>query len=292
MKKLSLALLGAAAFAFAGGAQAADLPVKAAPTTSLAPSGFIEMYTGWGWTDPTFEGKSFKSDGWVIGGAGRGNWWLSSSMSYQLDVQAEGRLNSADWRPTDWTNNYFLLAGHLTPLRDPSKNLLGVYGYLGDSTGYRAGLIGVEGQLYWSNFTLYGQLAYETSIGKYSNEWDAFTARLTGRYYINPNLLLEGTGTYSAISMVCGGCDSDLWSWAVKLENMFAKDKSIYVKYAGYSLHTDGGFTARDDKVLVGMRWHLNAPQGTLLGIDRYGATLDEVGVMTLLGPSGIGLFD
>jgi hypothetical protein len=288
MKKLSLALLGAAAFAFAGGAQAADLPVKAAPTTSLAPSGFIEMYTGWGWTDVVFEGK--KVDGWVIGGAGRGNWWLSSSMSYQLDIQAEGRLNSISGSSSDLTTSYYLLAGHLTPLRDPSKSLLGVYGYLGDSFPYRAGLIGVEGQLYWSNFTLYGQLAYESSIGTYSREWDAFTARLTGRYYINPNLLLEGTGTYSAVNIDnCSGCDSDVWSWSVKLENMFAKDKSIYVKYAGFSLHNDFG-TIRDDKVLVGMRWHLNAPQGTLLGIDRYGATLDVVGVTTLLGPSGSGL--
>src|ERR1700688_4313523 len=98
MKKFALA--GSVLVMGSIGAFAADLPVKASVDSPVLPqaSGYVEVYSGGSWLDNANEanpaifstGKTSRSDGWPIGGAGRGNWWGTNSFSIQRDAQAEG----------------------------------------------------------------------------------------------------------------------------------------------------------------------------------------------------------
>src|SRR5215831_6610933 len=89
-------------FALASAAHAADLqPVLKAPPPAVdqQATGYVEIYGGWASTRLTesicFIGDgcnsgSVRFNGWALGGAGRGNYWVSRDMSLQLDAQAEG----------------------------------------------------------------------------------------------------------------------------------------------------------------------------------------------------------
>ena len=103
-------LTSTAAFAIAATiANAADMPVKAPaplPVVQQA-TGYVEVYGGWASTRfrDTFcesvdcETESERFRGWVLGGAGRGNYWLGPNMSVQLDAQAEGTSYKVTRRP-------------------------------------------------------------------------------------------------------------------------------------------------------------------------------------------------
>src|SRR5438128_2529763 len=101
MKHISLALVGAAALALTGGAQAADLaPVyKSPPVPAVSPiSGYVGLYSGGTWWDN--KGGSDcdidscpqprRGNSFLFGGEGRVNWWVAPGVSLQVDAQAEG----------------------------------------------------------------------------------------------------------------------------------------------------------------------------------------------------------
>src|SRR5262245_3273665 len=88
-------------FALASAAQAADMqPVLKAPPPSPAAeqqaTGYVEVYGGWASTKLSENECSYgrcypdsaRANGWVLGGAGRGNYWVSRDMSLQFDAQA------------------------------------------------------------------------------------------------------------------------------------------------------------------------------------------------------------
>src|SRR5947209_5795103 len=77
-------------------AQAADLqPVLKAPAAiDQQATGYVEVYSGWAGTRVTetecFKGcdsDRFRLNGWALGGAGRGNYWITRGVSVQVDAQ-------------------------------------------------------------------------------------------------------------------------------------------------------------------------------------------------------------
>src|SRR5262245_12040871 len=165
-------------------------PVKAPGAVDQQATGYVEVYTGWANTETTIAGRSASADGWALGGAGRGNYWLSPGMSVQVDAQAEG--TSYEIAGSHFSAQSYLVGGHLS-WRNPQQSLYGVFGGVGDAGGERHGLIGAEAQWYWNQFTLYGQGGYDSTVGTVSGAIDSVNAwflRGTGRYYINPNFLI------------------------------------------------------------------------------------------------------
>src|SRR5262245_25968920 len=79
-------------------AGAADMqPVLKAPGAQpeQQATGYVEIYSGWGSTKNTacFDNRgcdTLKGNGWALGGAGRGNYWITRDVSVQVDAQAEG----------------------------------------------------------------------------------------------------------------------------------------------------------------------------------------------------------
>jgi hypothetical protein len=286
-------------FALTSVGHAADMqPVLKAPAAAdQQATGYVEVYSGWARTEGETFGEPQRFNGWALGGAGRGNYWMSRDMSVQVDAQAEGTSYDETRGRGNFSTHSYLVGGHWS-WRNPQQYLFGLFGGVGDAGGngifnessQRHGLIGAEAQWYWQQFTLYGQVGYDTTLNS-SNGIDSINAwflRGTGRYFINPNFLIEGTVTYANgnIDFTCCGDPSigfQTWTWGVKGEWRFATAPfSVFAKYQGSETTYDdtrnfGLLDAKvtDHRVLLGLKLHMG--DRTLQQTDRAGATLDIV---------------
>jgi hypothetical protein len=295
-------------------AHAADMqPVlKAPPVVEQQATGHVEVYSGWASTresssclDFLFCGPfSERFNGWALGGAGRANYWIARDMSVQVDAQAEGTSYDVPGGGHFSTHSY-LVGGHWS-WRSPQQYLFGVFAAAGDAGGnglasdsgagfignsQRHGLIGAEAQWYWSQFTLYAQGGYDTTLGNadpsFVNSINAWFIRGTGRYFVNPNFLIEGTVMYANGSIDFNLGDPSFgfqtWSWQAKAEwrfptapfSVFAKYQGSQTKYDSAEFLNVASAKATDNRVLLGLKLHMG--DRTLQQTDRTGATLDIV---------------
>jgi hypothetical protein len=290
-----------ALLALASAAGAADMqPVLKAPPTAVdqQATGYVEIYSGWAST--RLSGSCFEScdpfsnrfSGWALGGAGRANYWITRDVSVQVDAQAEG--TSYDFPGGGhFSSHSYLVGGHWS-WRNPQQYLFGLFGGVGDAgsiEGFSArhGVIGAEAQWYWNQFTLYAQGGYDTTLGTIGevDSVNAWFIRGTGRYFINPNFLIEGTVMYANgnVDPVCCGPSAGFqtWTWGVKGEWRFATAPfSVFAKYQGSEIKYDNsenfdlfGAKVTDHRVLLGLKLHMG--DRTLQQTDRTGATLDIV---------------
>src|SRR5262245_52118688 len=164
---LRYSFAGAVAFTvLATAAGAADMqPVLKAPGAQPEQAtGYVEVYSGWGSTKNTvcftFEDgcETFKANGWALGGAARGNYWIARDVSVQVDAQAEGTSNDCSNCSGHFSTHSYLVGGHWS-WRNPQQYLFGLFAAAGDAGGdgvtfdsQRHGLIGAEAQWYWNQF--------------------------------------------------------------------------------------------------------------------------------------------
>lgn len=334
---LKHASIGAiAVVALISAAHGADLkPVLKAPAPEPAQqaTGYIELYTGWASTRTTFTecesgdpcgSVSFRHNGWALGGAGRGNYWVSRDVSVQVDAQAEGTSYDFPSGLGPFSNGHFsthsyLVGGHVS-WRGHHRHLFGLFAAAGDAGGgfvgaQRHGVFGAETQWYWNQFTFYLQGGYDTTLGTVGfgvDDINAWFIRATGRYFVTPNFLIEATGMYangemnSDVSGIFffsgpGSWGFETWLWQVKAEGRLATAPfSIFAKYQGsetrYDTFVDIGATfdstVRDHRVLLGVKLHMG--DRTLQGTDRGGATLDIISPLSnptsplLFSPFGV----
>jgi hypothetical protein len=327
-KFLGIAISTLALISLVSVVRAADietpLPVKApavAPEPSWA-SGYLELYAGTSTTTQNetlcefgfgCESESQSADGAILGGAGRGNYWFLPNVSSQLDVQAEGtsRTASDTAGPVPASERIstvsYLVGGHLN-WRDPNTGLLGVFGAGGDAGdqgaetegNQRHYLGGVEGQYYWRMVTLYLQGGYDTTPNNPSFEADSvheWFVRGTARWFIDPNLLVEGTGFYAngAINFSSLATMEDGAPGSEGFNTVLAQAKiewrpasvpiSLFAKYqwaqTRYDTLSDSLFGISASNKITDNRWMVGArlyfAENSLLSNDRHGATLDMI---------------
>jgi hypothetical protein len=286
-------------------------------------TGYVEIYSGWGSTKSTACDRDcsiFKGNGWALGGAARGNYWITRDVSVQVDAQAEGTSYDSSDVSGHFSTHSYLVGGHWS-WRNPQQSLFGLFAAAGDAGTFgftssqrhglfglfaaggdagsdfgftnaqRTGLIGAEAQWYWNQFTFYAQGGYDTTLGTAGccNNIDSVNSwfiRGAGRYFFNPNFLIEGTVMYANGNMDFNSGFSSIgfntWTWGVKGEwrlptapfSVFAKYEGSQTKYAS----TDDFFSftslkATDQRVLLGLKLHMG--DRTLQQTDRAGATLD-----------------
>src|SRR5262249_5207483 len=161
----------------------------------------------------------------------------------------------------------------------------------GVSDSQRHGLIGGEAQWYWNQFTLYVQGGYDTTLSNARFGIDSINAwflRGTGRYFVNPNVLIEGAVTYANGSIDLNSSFPSVgfqtWSWQVKGEwRLPTAPFSVYAKYQGSETTYDRSedflnittSKVTDHRVLLGLKLHMG--DRTLQQTDRAGATLDII---------------
>ncbi len=304
---LKQSFVSAVAFiALASFAEAADLRpiVKAPPAEPQQATGYVEIYGGWAGTRATesfcdfgdCDTETFRLNGWALGGAGRANYWVSREMSVQVDAQAEGTSYDVSGESGRFSNHSYLVGGHFS-WRNPQQYLFGLFAVAGDAGGstsfigsQRHGVIGGEAQWYWNQFTLYAQGGYDSTLGNASFGIDSIHAwfiRGTGRYFVNPNFLFEGTVAYANgdidFNFGLPSLGFETWTWQAKAEWRFPTAPfSVFAKYQGSETTIDTGVPfffgfnkATNHRVLVGLK--LNMGDRTLQETDRAGATLDII---------------
>jgi hypothetical protein len=286
---------------FADAADLSAMPTKApvvAPPVAL--SGYLELYTGGAWNHETESGETENSRAWVLGGAGRINYWWSPTASVQFDVQGDGgNYTGQTTGPTRFSAHSYLIGGHASWRNQHS--LIGVFVGAGDASpdelapaAVRHGLGGIEGQLYFNMLTLYGQAGYDSTIGGLSSgpgtldNIHAGFVRGTARFYPNANLRLEGTVLYAngAHDFTAGvpSVGFDQWLWRAKVEHKFgASPFAIFGTYQGTRL-AFADEVVFDHRFLAGLRIYFDQP--TLQIGDTSGATLDIIEPIALLAPS------
>jgi hypothetical protein len=299
-------LAGAVALtALATAAGAADMqPVLKAPAAvDQQATGYVEIYSGWASTKSTdcfpnsdaCDNFTFKANGWALGGAGRANYWIARDVSVQVDAQAEGTSYTSADRDGHFSTHSYLVGGHWS-WRNPQEHLFGLFAAVGDvgsdfgfTNSQRTGLIGAEAQWYWNQFTFYAQGGYDTTLGTVGGDIDSVNAwfiRGTGRYFFNPNFLIEGTVMYANgnIDFNESGVSSlgfNTWTWGVKGEwrlptapfSVFAKYEGSQTKYGNTDFFNFASQKTTDQRVLLGLKLHMG--DRTLQQTDRAGATLD-----------------
>jgi hypothetical protein len=334
MNKRLLAGIGLAGLAVSPGL-AADMPVKAPPPVTAAATGYVEASSGWSSTkdveafcfNPLLGGITEAAGclttrdhfgGWALGGAGRGNYWFWPNASIQVDAQAEGTSHSTSlFSPSGGTTHFsthsYLIGTHLN-WRDTQQGLLGLFGGVGDAGGAsvssennRHFVIGGEGQWYRNQLTLYLQVGYDSSVSRLDDSVDrvhAWFVRGTGRWFFEPNLMIEATGLFASgrinyaptgFLVLADGFPSSLgfstglvqakleWKPATIPFSLFAKYQWSQTQYDNLNFfllgdpNTPGTQNSRitDNRFLVGARLYLG--ESTLQSNDRRGATLDII---------------
>jgi hypothetical protein len=243
------------------------------------------------------ECDTFKVNGWALGGAARANYWITRVVSAQVDAQAEGTSYEFSGGGGHFSTHSYLVGGHWS-WRNPQQSLFGLFAAAGDAGGdgftssQRHGLIGAEAQWYWNQFTFYAQGGYDTTLATVDSfgvdSINAWFIRGTGRYFINPNFLIEGTVMYANGNIDVNesgfsGVGFNTWTWGVKGEwrlptapfSVFAKYEGSQTKYGSWDFINFASQKTTDQRVLLGLKLHMG--DKTLQQTDRTGATLDIV---------------
>lgn len=147
----------------------------------------------------------------------------------------------------------------------------------GNSNNVKGNFLGLEGQVYLNNMTLYGQLGqgkWKYSTG--STDPDVM-ATLELRYFMNENLRLDASINY--LKEDAAGLSNYVWdqkTYGVGAEYLFSGSPlSMLARYEYADENQNTGYTASNQRLLIGVK--LNFGKDTLRKSDREGASLKPI---------------
>jgi hypothetical protein len=270
----NLLLAGALLIGIASGSTSALAGDMADPLMGPTPmSGHLEFFGQKASQD--FWGDPY-NPWWGFGGAARVNWWMHQDMSMQFDIAGQ-RVSDADSNYY-WTGSLYG-AAHLSKRTD--TYLIGVFGGIAATSDYEGEygwdtsiFGGVEGQMYFGNFTLYGQAGFlKQFAGYYSGIYNMGLpfAQIEGRYFLTPN---------TKVAVNVGVVSGNVWgyydpqttlTYGGEIEHKFSTNPiSVFGRIQGF--HASGSNEYSGHRLMVGAK--LNFGTDTLFAQDRSGATL------------------
>ena len=275
MKRISLSILYVAFPCLVGAsAQAADYDAQVAEQLRglLTIQGGVMDYE-------TSDGDD-SNDGILAGNASVvlpfGDFW-----SAQIDILGENVLTDGD--DNDQYESMAAVGGHLSWHMGDS-GLIGIlagygFGSPTDEETWRGGIVGIEGQAYFNQFTLYGQAAL-LGIGEDDEDEgfddSAFLLRAVARYFVHEDFKLEGEVAYIRGDNVIDDDDNGKgWEWGA-MAQMRLFDLPVYGSLAyraGDWDATTEGDDAKTQSIMVGLTFLFGSQ--SLMENDRAGAGLD-----------------
>jgi hypothetical protein len=279
--------LGAAALAMtvslASVAIAAD--VELPPEEALSPfSAQVDGWVGYWFLDDEKDNVlSDEDEGLIYGADGK----LRLDLFSGLSVQADAGFDDVDENDgEDYYQGGWYVGGHLS-WSDPESALLGIFGGTGagesDEEDTDFWVLGGEAQLYFDNWTLYGQVGYFDAEADSEPEEDAFHdawfGRIVARYFFTSENRLQAEFAYAD-----GDQDSDeddeqnmeVISWGARYDHQLWENITIFAAYDGGYYDNGNGFDTGsyyDHVISGGLSISLGRPD--LLSIDRSGPNLD-----------------
>lgn len=172
--------------------------------------------------------------------------------------------------------------------RDPEHFLLGGLVQLGQDSAtfdgedsgldlHRA-LLAAEGQAFFDQFTLYGQLGLQnTSADGMSADGWFVTGEV--RYFLTPNFKVEAHAAYDSLTIDAGSTPQELKTFSMGLGAEYRFEDlpvSVFARYDLASTEVNGGTASIDShRALVGLKFSFG--EETLQSRDRNGASLKPV---------------
>jgi opacity protein-like surface antigen len=269
MKKvIAFAAIGAA---IAAPAFAADVsypeasgPVYQAPSIVQA---HVDLYGGFRNFDEDI--GPFDNE-WIFGGAGRINVPLLDGWNIQLDAQ--GSASTID--ESGFSESFSEYGGfaHIYK-RDPQSYALGFFAGADFPTPFSIYQVGVEGQLYWPQFTLYGQASFG-SLNVSSESATAIQLRGEGKYFIHDNTALIGDIMWTNVSGDAFSGTSIL-SLSGSVMHRFDNTPLAGFLKARWDHATGDGDEVNISTFLAGIRIFADPPGSTLKSSGRTGPAMD-----------------
>lgn len=264
---------------FAGPGLAADVETPPEPMSAI--SGQIDGWVGYWFQDGAKENvEPTEDESLVYGIDGR----LRLDLVSGLSIQADASFDDVDEnRGDDYHQGSWMVGGHLS-WSDPESGLLGVFGGVGtgesdeDDTDFW--FAGLEGQLYWDQWTLYGQVGHFDAEVAVNEEDDAFHnawfGRLVGRYFFTPEDRLQGEFSYANGDQDTDDRNMDVFGWGARYDHRFMENIGVFVAYdGGYFDNGKGSDSGSyyDHVIRGGISVAFGRPD--LFTADRSGPNLD-----------------
>lgn len=302
-------VLLATTFLAASGAVAADLrhaPAPAPVTAYINPAydAYVEVSGGYGWgsVDADDDG-GYDADGGRARVRGTFAANIADNFVFQFDAAFDRAWSSLEGDlpgDVDLTGTQSIFAAHAL-WRNPTSGAFGLIGqYTFDKNKYEFGLgtftadadhwfLGLEGQYFLGNATLYGQIAYhgaDSSIFSSSTEGSGVIAAAQLRFFATPDWMIALKGSYDAMEydVEDDSFDQDTWSVALRTEyRMTDMPLSLFAElsYAktDYDFGGVGPSNVEQDetKIMVGFKYNFGSR--SLLERDRAGASFDPLEV-------------
>ena len=267
MMRAKLMATAAAITMVAGNAYAADLytptyvPPINDPVYKQAPLvvGHLEIGTGFVSID--------SEDEWLFEGAGRANINLAGSWNLQIETGGASLILDDGFS----VSSIGVAAHAWTKLNSAA---VGVYGGVNFPTTSTIFTLGVEGEAYFGNFTVGGDVDYNWTDGVASGN-DFWSASVWADAYLNPNWRVGGEFEYFSDGF-------DVWVASLDTEYRFGGPISGWANVA-YVDASSGGFSADGWLGMLGVRVFMD---GNMSLIDHDRNVPWESG---LLGPDQLG---
>jgi len=265
-------LIGAAFGALtAGSALAADVPYVPPPQVFTPPpapqtvQAHVELYLGFTSFEYAYdEEDSYSETAFLFGGAGRANVPFQNGWNLQIDAQGDALAWSggkSDPQFGGYAHLYY---------RDPASHALGLFGGA-NYWGPQVYTVGVEGQMYWPQFTLYGQAAL-SSVQAFGASATAVQLRGEGQWFFTDNIALLGDLMWTHVS--ADGDPADILTVAGTLIHRFDGPISGFVR-GRWDHTTAGSFTSDQWSVVGGVRISADQAGSTDKSHRRTGPAMD-----------------
>jgi hypothetical protein len=236
--------------------------------------GYLSVGAGNSWFSDPYDNWS---NGWVQG-RGTAEFSLPGNWGTQFDVVGTQQALSD---PSDSNFHSIDLAAHVF-YRQPGQWLFGPLFQYRTSTlatpyyayGYDQYFVGAEAQGYLGKFSLYGQVAYQ-STNDLDPGFSGWVARVRGRYFVTPDWFFEASYLHSALN-------ENGYSYA-STEDTFGAGTEFHVPtlplgvFAQYTYSSDrtGGYNTSVSRILGGFKWYFGGH--SLWDRETGGASLDPL---------------
>lgn len=291
------------ALMLASTASAADLKRATAPMPTVAPAtvfdAYVSLAAGYSWGDPS--DIPVDNDGGRVEGRGSFSYNFAPTYGFQGDAvfgHDWAKFSGAGGSDLKDSTTDITLATHLF-WRDPRAGALGLlaqytsmktkyddfFGPSGISFDTDNYLIGLEGQYFIGNASLYGQVAYHYADASYvfaSGNGDGFAAVAQARYFATPDWLIALKGGYDRVSLDLGGGDLTQSTWLVGLKTEYKIAGGPFsffgdVTYSDSKFDIDGfgTYSDRETRAMAGFKYNFSTP--SLIDRDRAGASFDPI---------------
>ena len=256
--KISTLLLGGVATLFS-----ASIALAADAADVAALPGISGDFSIWGGLSSQHIVESNIQDftGNLFGMMARGNWWVNNDLNIQLDGSGEF------WQTTEdggFNTSVMDAAAHFD-WRHGNDGLFGGFLSVGMNNDFDApasfGTIALEAQQTWSNFTLYGQAGYTTSIAGGGSDLplNAKYLHAAARFAVTPNIGLGADAGYAWIDM--DDHARNVLRWGAKIDAAIPNTPlDIFLNYQGhYTDVTESGDKVTVHALLVGLTLNFNS---------------------------------